>query len=113
MIIPTSGEVDHQEKPAGTDDYRALNELHSPKDKDEESLQEAKKLKTQADAQLFVQHYALQALAELKQDIPKFAKRSRRDEKYFIDRLAKIEDLIRQNTGVPRDPILDLTTKMD
>ncbi|POV94986.1 hypothetical protein PSHT_15909 [Puccinia striiformis] len=185
-IIPTSGEVDHQEKPAGTDDYRALNELHSPKveteagvgsgehiytpassipnemkDKDEESLQEAKRikfvnrertsaqmrynyehyknsdlsedavtgillrdlnikthdmvtskidspeLKTQADAQLFVQHYALQALAELKQDIPKFAKRSRRDEKYFIDRLAKIEDLIRQNTGVPRDPILD------
>ncbi|KAI7961916.1 hypothetical protein MJO28_000010 [Puccinia striiformis f. sp. tritici] len=178
--------VDHQEKPAGTDDYRALNELHSPKveteagvgsgehiytpassipnemkDKDEESLQEAKRikfvnrertsaqmrynyehyknsdlsedavtgillrdlnikthdmvtskidspeLKTQADAQLFVQHYALQALAELKQDIPKFAKRSRRDEKYFIDRLAKIEDLIRQNTGVPRDPILD------
>ncbi|KAI9612368.1 hypothetical protein KEM48_004099 [Puccinia striiformis f. sp. tritici PST-130] len=34
-IIPTSGNVEHQKEPAGIDDFKAPNKLHSPKVKTE------------------------------------------------------------------------------
>ncbi|KAI7967924.1 hypothetical protein MJO29_001201 [Puccinia striiformis f. sp. tritici] len=66
---------------------------------------ESPELETQEHVQQHVQYCALQALEELKKDTRRLARGIGLDQNYLIARLDKLENLIRQHTGVARDPI--------
>ncbi|POV99642.1 hypothetical protein PSTT_13649 [Puccinia striiformis] len=133
-IIPTSGNVGHQEKPVGIDDSKTLDKIHSSKGetetgvergeqashssvleevkyRDEESSQQAiapslLELKTQNQVQRYVQNYVLEALGRLNNNVSDLAEGLSWDVKFCRAQLDKITSLVTPHTGVPHDPML-------